>query len=60
MKTRRVRAAIKTVLAVHANRLKQAQPNTAAGTPPAYSLAPPDVDEVTDRVLELAKHQNDY
>lgn len=60
MKTRRVRGAIKTVLAAHAERLKEAQPNTAEGTRPAYALAPPDVDVVTDRVLELAKHQNDY
>jgi type I restriction enzyme, R subunit len=60
MKTRRVRAAIKTVLAAHAERLKEAQPHTAEGTPPIYVLAAPDVDDVTERILELAKHQHDY
>jgi type I restriction enzyme R subunit len=60
MKTRRVRAAIKTVLAAHAQRLNEVQPNTAEGTPPIYAVVAPDVDDVTDRVLELAKHQNDY
>ena len=60
MKTRRVRAAIKSVLASHAERLKAAPPNTMKGLPAIYAVYPPDVDEVTDRILELVKHQNDY
>jgi hypothetical protein len=60
MKTRRVRAAIKKILAAHAQRLKEAPANTAEGTPAIYLVDPPDVDAVTDRILELAKHQNDY
>ena len=60
MKTRRVRAAIKTVLAAHAQRLIEAPPNTLDGTPAIYMVNPPDVDDATDRVLELARHQNDY
>jgi type I restriction enzyme, R subunit len=59
MKTRRVRAAIKTVLVAHDQLLKEA-PTAAEGTPPTYMVNPPDVDNVTDCVLELAKHQNDY
>ncbi len=57
---KRLRAAIKTVLAAHAQRLKEAPVNTAEGTPAIYAVDPPDVDDVTDLVLELAKHQNDY
>jgi len=60
MKTRRVRAAIKAVLAAHAQRLNEVPANTAEGTAPIYAVAAPDVDDVTDHVLELAKHQNDY
>ena len=60
MKTRRVRAAIKAVLVAHARRLREAAANTAEGTPAVYMVSTPDVDDVTDRVLELAKHQNDY
>ncbi len=60
MKTRRVRTAIKGVLEAHVQRLKNAPANTAEATSAAYQVNPPDVDAVTDRILELAKHQNDY
>ena len=60
MKTRRVRTAIKTVLTVHAKRLEEVPPNTAARTPATYAVAPPDVEAVTDRVLELVRHQDEY
>jgi type I restriction enzyme, R subunit len=60
MKTRRVRTAIIAVLTVHAKRLEEIPPNTAGATTAAYAVAAPDVDAVTDRVLELVRHQNEY
>ena len=60
MKTRRVRSAIRTVLAVHAGRLKDAPSNTAEATAATYAVAAPDVEAVTDRILELVRHQNEY
>ena len=60
IKTRRVRAAIKTVLAAHAARLQTSPPNMAAGTSSIYAVSPPDVDDLTDRILELVKHQYEY
>ncbi len=60
MKTKRVRAAIKTVLTEHAKRLKKPAPGTSEEARAIYAVNPPGVDAVTDRILELAKHQNEY
>ena len=60
IKTRRVRAAIKMVLTLHAERLQASSPNMAEGTPATYAMNPPSVEDVADRILELVKHQHEY